>query len=277
MASSFVLVDLGGRVLRRPLAAQHQDGLERLDGGLAVGHADVGHALEELGLDVELALGRDLLEQQDGLAEVAVVAAAVVVAAEQEEQLVAHVLERVVLERGLVVQADLLEDARGLRQHVRQRGEPLERGLEEGVRVAGLDDLLEEVEGASVELQLVHGLAHEELGALHVARIVLAVAGHDLEQLDRRRGEVLAVVELDGAVEQRRLRRRAVGLELHVGRRGASLGLVLGEHGRRTTNEQAESNGRAGERGGESATERAEGGSTTNHLDGLRRASDRAR
>ena len=51
--------------------------------GLPSIHADVRDALEELRLDEELAVARDLLEQRDRLLEVAVLRAAIEVTAEQ--------------------------------------------------------------------------------------------------------------------------------------------------------------------------------------------------
>ena len=188
-------------------------------GRLALVLADVGHALEELGLDEELALAVDLLEQLDRLVEVAVAALAVEVAAEQEVAARPCTLasDRIV-ERARIVGADLLEDAGGLGQHARQRGEPLQGGAVVGVRVAGLDDLVEVGERAGVEPHLVERLAHEELGALLVLRVVAGLAVEDLLELDRGREVVLLVVELDRALERlrRRRRRRALGLELHV-------------------------------------------------------------
>ena len=69
-----------------------------IDGRPALVLADVRDALEELGLDVELALARHLLEQPDRLLEVALSAAAVVVAAEEEVELVLDRRQRRVLE-----------------------------------------------------------------------------------------------------------------------------------------------------------------------------------
>src|SRR5437868_4366969 len=74
---------------RRPCTASGDPGRsarcpERVDRGLAFILADVGHALEELRLDEELAVARDLPEQRDRLVEVAVATVPVIVAAEQE-------------------------------------------------------------------------------------------------------------------------------------------------------------------------------------------------
>src|SRR5436190_359719 len=79
--------------------------------------ADVGHALEELALDEELAVAVDLLEQRDRLVEVTVATLPVVVTAEEEQQLVLHRRQARIVEGLRVVRSDLLEDAGRLGQH----------------------------------------------------------------------------------------------------------------------------------------------------------------
>jgi hypothetical protein len=91
----------------------------------------VGGALEQLRLHVELAGGRHRREQLDGLLEVALL---VVELAEQEVELVAHLLERGLIQLGAVVLTDLLQDAGRIGQLPRQRRQPLQRGVV--VRVA---------------------------------------------------------------------------------------------------------------------------------------------
>jgi hypothetical protein len=84
------------------------------------------------------------------------------------------------------------------------------------VRVAGLDDAIEVRERAGVEVHLVERLAHEELGALLVLRVVAALTIEHLLELDRCREEVLLVVELDRALERLRGRRSAPPIDVFV-------------------------------------------------------------
>ena len=101
-------------------------------------------------------------------------------------------------------------------KHARERGEPLERSPVIGVVVAGLDDLVEVRERRGVEPHLIEGLAHEELGALHVLRVVAALLVEHLLELDRGGEVILLVVELDRALERLARRRRRRVLRLHL-------------------------------------------------------------
>ena len=174
---------------------------EGVDGRLGLVLADVRRAFEQLGLNVEVAVRRDGLEQLDGLLELPLL---VVELAEQEVELVADLLQRGLVQLGAVVLTDLVEDAGRLGQLAVQRGQPLERRVVVGVRRPLLHDLVEVGERGRVELHVVEGLAHPELGLLLVRLAVPRLAFDDLAELDRGRVVVLAVVQLQGAVEHLR-------------------------------------------------------------------------
>src|SRR6185369_2469132 len=78
------------------------------------------------------------------------------------------------------------------------------------------------------------GLAHPELGLLLVGLAVARLALDDLVELDRRRIEVLAVVQLERALEN--LRRLIAGCPF-LGNEVAS-GLLLLRHGERAREQQ---------------------------------------
>ncbi len=204
-----------------------QDLLEGLDGRLGLVLANVRRALEQLGLDVELAVRRDGLEQLDGLLEVPLL---VVELAEQEVELVAHLLERRLIELGAVVLSDLLEDAGRIGQLARQRREPLQGRVVVGVRRALLNDAIEVRQRRRVVLHVVEGLAHPELGLLLVRLAVARLAFDDLAELDRRRVVVLAVVQLERALEHlgRLIADRRLALWLRFTRLGCCCFLLLG-------------------------------------------------
>ena len=174
---------------------------ERLDGRLGLVLADVRRALEQLGLDVRVAVGRDGLEQLDRLLEVPLL---VVELAEQEVELVADLLQRRLIELGAVVLADLLEDAGRVWQLPRQRRQPLQGRVVVGVRRPLLNDAIEVRQRCRVVLHVVEGLAHPEFGLLLVRLAIARLALDDLAELDRRRVVVLAVVELERAFEHLR-------------------------------------------------------------------------
>src|SRR6185312_5338002 len=67
-----------------------------------------------------------------------------------------------------------------------------------------LDDLVEVRERGRIELHVVEGLAHPELGLLLVRLAVAGFALDDLAQLDRRRIVVFTVVKLERALQHLR-------------------------------------------------------------------------
>ena len=220
---SCVRLDAGILALRRG----PQDLLEGLDGRLGLVLADVRRALEQLGLDVGVAVRRDRLEQLDRLFEAPLL---VVELAEQEVELVAHLLERGLIELGAVVLTDLLQDAGRVGQLARQRGQPLQGRVVVGVRGALLNDAIEVRQRRRVVLHVVEGFAHPELGLLLVRLAVARLALDDLAELDRRRVVVLAVVKLEGAFEHlgRLIADRRIALGLRLTRLGCSCFLLLG-------------------------------------------------
>jgi hypothetical protein len=171
-------------------------------------------------------------EQGDRLLEVAL---GVVPAPEQVVKLVADLLQRRLLELGALVLSDLLQDAGGLGQLAAEGGEPLQRRGVVTVGIALLHDTVEVGQRRRVELEVVEGLAHPELGSLLVRLAVAGLALDHLVQLDARAVVVARLVELERLLQ--RLRRRPallnrLGLEGEV--RAA---LLLGQHSRRREKE----------------------------------------
>ena len=122
------------------------DPAERLDGRASLAQAHVRDALEDAGLHVPLGARGNLLEQLDGLLELAL---GVLGAAQQVEQLVVDGLALAVVELldlREIVATDLLDDARGLRQLRGELRKPLQGLLEEEVPRTLLADLVEDRE-----------------------------------------------------------------------------------------------------------------------------------
>ena len=192
-----------GQILKRAnlgigaLLGDAQNLLEGFDGGLGVVLAHVGRTLEELGLHVEGALGTHHIEESDGFLELVL---GVIELAEQKVKFVAHRRELRIVELGSVVLANLLENPGRVGNIAGQRRQPLQRLVV--VRVGGplLHDAIEVADGGRVEVQLVEGLAHLELGRLPAGFIATLILD-GLVVLDGGHEIVVVSVELVAALD----------------------------------------------------------------------------